>query len=132
MDLTPAALENLLSTCSTIKKIYFDRKVQALLDVATPSVHADKVERQGNVLTGKGVTIAVIDTGIYPYQDLSNRIIAFKDFVNNNEDPYDDNGHGTHCAGDAAGNGEASEGLYKSPAPEANLVGGQAPLIKKL
>lgn len=36
-------------------------------------------------LTGKGIHIAVVDTGIYPHQDLTkdtNRIVAFKDFVN--------------------------------------------------
>jgi len=76
--------------------------------------------------TGKDVTIAVLDTGIYPHPDLTfpnNRIIAFKDFVNGRSIPYDDNGHGTHVSGDAAGNGAVSQGLYRGPAPEANLVG---------
>ncbi|PLR89776.1 S8 family peptidase [Bacillus sp. T33-2] len=123
MDLSPAAIEDLLSSCSSIQKIYFDRKVQALLDVAVPSIEAEQVERRDTVLTGKDVTIAVIDTGIYPHQDLQNRIIAFKDFVNDRLEPYDDNGHGTHCAGDAAGDGAASGGKYKGPAPEANVVG---------
>jgi len=76
--------------------------------------------------TGKGVGIAILDTGIYPHQDFirpRSRIMAFKDFVNNKLSPYDDNGHGTFVAGVAAGSGYASSGKYKGIAPEANLIG---------
>lgn len=76
--------------------------------------------------TGKGVTIAVIDSGLYPHPDFispKNRIVAFVDMVNGRAVPYDDNGHGTHVAGDAAGSGLLSNGLYRGPAPEAQLVG---------
>ena len=114
-------IEHLLDNCSHIKKIFFDRKVTALLDTATSSIHSDQLQRAG--LTGKDVTIAVIDTGIHPHTDLQGRIKGFKDFINNRTAPYDDNGHGTHCAGDAVGNGALSAGKYKGPAPEANLVG---------
>ncbi|MCM3668287.1 S8 family peptidase [Mesobacillus maritimus] len=114
-------LEHLLDNCSHIKKVYYDRKVTALLDTATPAIRADQLQENG--LTGKDVTIAIIDTGIYPHQDLQGRIKGFKDFINDRTDPYDDNGHGTHCAGDAAGNGTASGGLYRGPAYEATLVG---------
>ncbi|CAM4172483.1 S8 family peptidase [Paenibacillus alkaliterrae] len=123
-ELTPLGIERLLKNCRRIKKVHYDRKVKALLNVATPSIHADLVHQSG--LTGKGVTIAVVDTGIYQHEDLMNptkRIVAFKDFVNNRPTAYDDNGHGTHCAGDAAGNGYASGGQYQGPAPSANLIG---------
>ncbi len=73
--------------------------------------------------TGKGIAIAILDTGIYPHPDIKDKIVAFKDFVNDRETPYDDNGHGTHVAGDAAGTGLASAGKYKGTAPEASLVG---------
>ncbi|GGK25483.1 hypothetical protein GCM10010965_17750 [Caldalkalibacillus thermarum] len=82
------------------------------------------MHRQG--LTGKGVTIAVIDTGIYPHPDLinpENRLVAFKDFVNRHTEPYDDNDHGTHCAGDAVSNGYSSNGTYTGPASEAHVIG---------
>ncbi|MCL5773817.1 MAG: S8 family peptidase [Firmicutes bacterium] len=90
------------------------------LDVAIPTLGVDKVWQQG--YTGKGVGIAIIDTGIYPHPDLKNRIVAFKDFINGNTEPYDDQGHGTHVAGDAAGDGTASAGKYKGTAPDANLI----------
>ncbi len=108
-----------------VNRIYYDRKVTALLDVATREIGAVDVQKNLGY-TGKGVTIAVIDTGIYPHDDLTkpnNRIIAFKDFINNQEEPYDDQGHGTHCSGDAAGNGNRSEGRFIGPASEASLVG---------
>lgn len=114
-------IEYLLENCQHIKKIYFDRKITTLLDTASPSVGAEQLKEIG--LTGKDVTIAVLDTGIYPHQDLEERIVAFKDFVKNKTEPYDDNGHGTHCAGDAAGSGLMSDGKYQGPASEANLVG---------
>lgn len=120
-DLSVKNLEKLMNTCDHIKKIHYDRKVTTLLDTATPAINADQL--QENDLSGKNVTIAVIDTGIYPHEDLEGRITGFQDFVGNQTNPYDDNGHGTHCAGAAAGNGAASSGEYKGSAPEANLVG---------
>lgn len=74
---------------------------------------------------GKGVTIAVIDTGIHPHPDFNNpqnRIRAFVDFVNGIKVPYDDDGHGTHVAGDAAGNGCMSGGKYAGTAPAADIA----------
>lgn len=73
---------------------------------------------------GKGVGVAVIDTGIAPHYDLIkpvNRIIAFKDFIGNKETLYDDDGHGTHVAGIIAGNGYTSQ-KYMGTAPCANLI----------
>ncbi|KKI91683.1 serine protease [Bacillus sp. SA1-12] len=123
-EITPSALEEMLESCSWIKKVYLNREVHALLDVAVPSANAKNIERNGTTLTGKGVTIAIIDTGIYSHNDLQGRIIDFVDFINQKTEPYDDNGHGTHCAGVAAGNGAASlEKKYMGPAPEANVIG---------
>jgi len=77
-------------------------------------------------ITGKGVTVAVIDTGVAPHPDLGDRLIEFKDFCNGKdgvENAYDDNGHGTHCAGLVAGDGTKAGGKFKGPAYEANIVG---------
>lgn len=73
---------------------------------------------------GQGIGIAIIDTGVAPHYDLLkpvNRIAAFKDFINNREIPYDDDGHGTHVAGIALGNGYSSQ-KYIGTAPSAHLV----------
>ncbi|MBN2908693.1 S8 family serine peptidase [Polycladomyces sp. WAk] len=121
--LSLSQLQSILEMPS-VEKVYLDRKVYALLDTAVPSVGAPQVWSGGN--EGEGVTIAVVDTGIHPHPDLTqptNRIIAFKDFVKGKTDPYDDNGHGTHCAGCAAGNGYRSDGKYRGSAPKARLVG---------
>lgn len=121
--LTASAIEKILTSDCCINKIYYDREVTALLNVASPSIHTRALNEQG--LTGKGVNIAIVDTGVYPHQDLTqpnNRLVAFKDVINNREEAYDDNGHGTHCAGDAAGNGFSSNAKYRGPAPEAGII----------
>jgi len=90
--------------------------------------------------TGAGSVVAVIDTGIdgdhAGLDDLDDdnstfdpKVIAFYDAVNNASlrngtevHPYDDQGHGTHCAGITAGTG-APEFDHVGVAPQAQLVG---------
>ncbi len=107
-----------------VGRIYLDRIRRSKLHIATPSIGSSAVQRRQG-LAGQGINVAIIDTGVYPHPDLTrpvNRIVAFKDFVNNRTKPYDDNGHGTHMAGDVAGNGTMSGGKYKGPAPKAGIV----------
>lgn len=75
--------------------------------------------------TGKGVGIAILDTGIYPHIDFDTRIRVFRDFLRGRTVPYDDNGHGTHVAGIAAGSGVGSDGRCMGAAPGAHLVVGK-------
>lgn len=80
----------------------------------------------GENYLGEGVCAAVIDTGIYPHNDLTangSRIAAFVDFVGGKKKPYDDNGHGTHVSGILAGDGYSSNGRYAGIAPKASLAG---------
>jgi subtilisin family serine protease len=71
---------------------------------------------------GAGVKVAVIDTGIdHKHPDLKANYKGGYDFVNEDDDPMDDNGHGTHCAGTIAAldNDIGVIGV----APEADLYG---------
>ena len=66
------------------------------------------------------IGIAILDTGVAPVDDL--HILTSVDFVNKRTHAYDDNGHGTHVAGIAAGNGAKSYGRHMGVAPGAGIV----------
>ena len=75
-------------------------------------------------LTGKGIGIGLVDSGVYPHQDLlspNNKIKKFEDIVNHIKYPYDDNGHGTFTAGIICGSGKLSKGLYKGIAENSHV-----------
>ena len=56
------------------------------------ALHATEIHRAG--ITGRGITAAVLDTGISRHPDYSERIVAFRDFVNGKPSCYDDASHG--------------------------------------
>ncbi len=118
--------ENLekLKDLKCLKTVFQNTHITMQMDTARKTVNANIVQENG--YTGKDIGIAILDTGISPANDFSypkNRIIAFKDFINNKSTPYDDNGHGTHVAGIAGGSGINSNGKYKGIAPNCNLIG---------
>ena len=73
-------------------------------------------------LTGKGIGVAVMDTGIFPHVDFDSRIAAFADWISHRPYPYDDNGHGTHVAGLLGGSGAAGRGKYRGVAPGCTII----------
>lgn len=73
-------------------------------------------------LTGKGVGVAVLDTGVFLHRDFEDRVIGFADMVNRKAGPYDDCGHGSHICGIIGGSGAFSDGRYQGMAPGCNLV----------
>lgn len=78
-----------------------------------------------NNYSGRGLSVAVIDTGVNRHVDLcgiTNRIILQKDFENDVEYPYDDNGHGTFVAGVVSGNGVGSGKKIMGVCPNANVI----------
>ena len=71
----------------------------------------------------RGISVAIIDSGIAPHADLpSSRIRVYKDFVTGGVTPVDKCGHGTHVAGIVAGSGARSNGAYAGIAPDVDIV----------
>lgn len=66
---------------------------------------------------------AVIDTGIFPHRDIAGRIMGFYDPLNKKLSPYDDNGHGTHISGIAAGYCQNAPQKYNGVFPQCRLFG---------
>ncbi|MDP8204511.1 MAG: S8 family serine peptidase [Candidatus Tenebribacter mawsonii] len=89
-------------------------------------VNADDVWAQGYF--GSGIVVAVLDTGVnYNHTDLNDHLWSHPDypnhgydFVNGDDNPMDDHGHGTHCAGTVAGDG--TSGSQTGMAPEASIM----------
>jgi serine protease AprX len=113
-----------------------DVPVAPFMDVSTASTAADQV-RAGEAglllglgaipgVTGAGVTIAIVDTGISPHPALNGKVIASVSTVSGDPSTNDAHGHGTHIAGVIAGSGAASKSvtpLYKGGiAPDVKLV----------
>ena len=85
-----------------------------------PQVVRAKQVQQGGI-TGNGVTVAVLDSGVASDPDLGSRVLASVNFADprSAEDP---GGHGTHVAGIIAGDGTRSNGEFGGIAPQANIV----------
>jgi len=137
LDMTQAEADA-IRTLPCVRAVYPDIEVRAMLQETVVDVHAvdawsirrDPVGTPA--LTGRGIVIAIIDTGVdYEHPDLGGglgpgfKVIGGYDFVNRDADPMDDMGHGTHVAGIAAGKGDYNRnGIYE---PQLGEVWGVAP-----
>jgi subtilisin family serine protease len=109
-----------------VKDVTPNYKIYINLEKSVPLIGANEIwnyhDKNGKSLTGNGVKIAIIDTGVnYNHPDLRDNYVGGYDFVNNDNDPMDDHGHGTHCAGIALGSGEFSNYKIVGVAPQASL-----------
>ena len=122
----------LLSEHPDIELISIDGVTQCAVDneqltYNVSMVNADKVWDLG--YTGKGVIVAIIDSGVnYNHVDLADHLWDGGaqypnhgyNVIDNNNDPMDNFGHGTHCAGTICGDG--TSGLATGMAPDATLM----------
>ena len=113
-----------IASLPEVKHIEEDKRVTASVTHVATKDGNSPVRSATSRATGKGVRVGIIDTGIdYMHEALGGGLGAgFKvaggyDFVNNDSDPRDDNGHGTHVAGIIAG----SSTLLKGLAPDVTL-----------
>jgi len=147
---TPAEL-GAIAALPAVQGVYANKALgySAMLHESVATIRADAVQASG--ITGKGVGIAILDSGIdglynpdlhYPDKTVQNIKVlvnltdlftfkgslnkpakAAKLFVENLPNSETSVGHGTHVAGIAAGLGTASGGYYTGVAPGAKLVG---------
>ena len=99
---TPEKLQTIAAD-SDIASVDIDREISLLAleseeNWGVNHIFAGLAHTQNMV--GSGVKVGVFDTGIdYTHPELSGTYAGGYDFVNNDADPMDDNGHGTHVAG---------------------------------
>ncbi len=113
----------IMSSIKHINYITSQAKVFAQVNVAKDIMNVKLLHNEG--LSGKGVTVAFIDTGVCSHIDFvvpKNRLMIFKDFVNFKQQAYDDNGHGSFVASVAVGNGMCSAKKYSGVAPKADII----------
>ena len=123
LEVTPEQLEALRRD-NTVGHISPDAIVESTMAVATAAVGADQAwEGLAGIgsVTGQGVGIAILDSGIAAHPDLGNRVVVNVDFVDSSGSGDDGYGHGTHVAGIAAG--RAGKGSQQAGvAPGAHLI----------
>jgi len=117
-----------------VESVAIDKPVRIALDDTAPLINATETwsliygglngQSRDNV-TGRGQTVCIIDTGIdYTLSDLGSclgancKVLGGYDYVNDDADPIDDNGHGTHVAGIVA----SEDSAYRGIAPDAKLI----------
>ncbi|MFI8484972.1 S8 family serine peptidase [Streptomyces rubrogriseus] len=106
-----------------VEGVWLDGRVTA--DMAESNAQIGTPEAWEAGLTGKGVTVAVLDSGVDAgHPDLAGRIAQSRSFIPG-EEVADRHGHGTHVTSTVGGSGAASDGKEKGVAPGATLAVGK-------
>jgi serine protease AprX len=127
-----------LASDPRVERVMLDRPAFATMERTGLAIGAS-LARSSYGVTGRGIGVAVIDSGVTSWHDdlyrsatggFSRRVVHFKDFTRDvspnlwfNDLPSDDYGHGTHVAGIIAGSGYDSGGRRMGIAPGARLLG---------
>ncbi|MFQ5941441.1 MAG: S8 family serine peptidase, partial [Nitrososphaerales archaeon] len=123
--ITPDQIERLKSE-SVVSYVYEEKFLKTNLDKSLKLIGAVDIKSRdpnGKELTGEGIRIAVVDTGIdYTHPDLlgfgkDGKVVGGYDFLERDGAPMDTDGHGTLVAGIIAADGSA-----KGVAPKADLI----------
>jgi subtilisin family serine protease len=102
-----------------VEKVWLDGVRKVTLDRSTKQIGAPEAWQAG--VTGKGVKVAVLDTGVdEKHPDLQGRQVSEKNFTES-PDNTDEVGHGTHVASTIASKGEK----YRGVAPDAEILDGK-------
>ncbi len=82
-----------------------------------------QIDKISDITKGSGnVMVAVVDTGVdYNHEDLTKQLVKGRDFVQNDDDPMDDHGHGSHVAGIIAAISNNGIGI-SSLAPDIKIM----------
>ncbi|MGA1849048.1 MAG: S8 family serine peptidase, partial [Thermoplasmatota archaeon] len=120
--------------------VEYNMEMEFLMEKTTTVINAtevwnspivDAVGKEYPAIDGQGITVVVLDSGIdagHPDLDYGEKVIknykSDSDFVWREVENGDtSSGHGTHCAGTVAGNGDASAGARAGVAPGAKMIG---------
>jgi serine protease AprX len=133
VEATPSALDALQNVTGVVS-ISLDNLVTPLMSVSDRAMAADQARAgSGGLLSGllgtpavngKGVGVAVVDSGIASHSALTGKVVASVNFASGESGATDAFGHGTHIAGIIAGSiSYGPTSLYKNGiAPGAHLV----------
>ncbi|OLF06098.1 S8 family serine peptidase [Actinophytocola xanthii] len=106
-----------------VTAVWLDGKRRSTLDQSAVQIGAPAAWDAG--VTGSGVTVAVLDTGVdQTHPDLADREVAERNF-SDAPDNVDNAGHGTHVASILAGTGARSGGKYRGIAHGASILDGK-------